>query len=86
MAQWTKALDSDPQNPQNQLEVVVQEFVIHSGVVSQSFEFQHLGGRQISELETSLVYKPSSRIARTIQRNVVSNKAKQTNIKSIFSV
>jgi hypothetical protein len=34
-------------------------------------------GRQISEFEASLVYKVSSRIARAIQRNPVSNK--QTN-------
>jgi hypothetical protein len=36
-----------------------------------------LGGRQISEFEASLVYKVSSRIARAIQRNPVSEK--QTN-------
>jgi hypothetical protein len=37
-----------------------------------------LGGRsrQISEFETSLVYKVSSRIARAIQRNPVSKKQK----------
>jgi hypothetical protein len=37
-------------------------------------------GRQISEFEASLVYRVSSRSARTIQRNSVSkNKNKQTN-------
>ena len=41
--------------------------------------WQHLGGRgwQISELEASLVYKVSSRAARTIQRNPVSKKTKK---------
>jgi hypothetical protein len=33
-------------------------------------------GRRISEFEASLVYKVSSRIARTIQRNPVSKKKK----------
>jgi hypothetical protein len=33
-------------------------------------------GRQISEFETSLVYKMSSRTARAIQRNPVSKKTK----------
>jgi hypothetical protein len=36
-------------------------------------------GRQISEFEASLIYKVSSRIARAIQRNPVSNQTKQTN-------
>jgi hypothetical protein len=37
-------------------------------------------GRRTSEFETSLVYKVSSRTARTIQRNPVSKKTnKQTN-------
>jgi hypothetical protein len=37
-------------------------------------------GRQISEFEASLVYKVSSRTARTIQRNpVLKSKTKQTN-------
>jgi hypothetical protein len=43
---------------------------------------QHLRGRgrRISDFEASLVYKVSSRIARTIQRNpVLKNKNKQTN-------
>ena len=46
---------------------------------------QHLGGRgrRISEFKASLVYKVSSRIARAIQRNPVSEKKtkskKQTN-------
>ena len=44
---------------------------------------QHLGGRgrQISELEASLVYRVSSRTARATQRNPVwkKNKTKQTN-------
>jgi hypothetical protein len=40
------------------------------------------GGRQISEFEDSLVYKMSSRKARTIQRNPVSkNKTKQNKTK-----
>jgi hypothetical protein len=47
---------------------------------------QHLGGRdpRISEFEASLVYKVSSRTARTIQRNPVSKKQtnKQTNKKT----
>jgi hypothetical protein len=34
-------------------------------------------GRQISESEASLVYKVSSRIARAIQRNHVSEKKKR---------
>jgi hypothetical protein len=34
-------------------------------------------GRQISEFEASLVYKVSSRTARTIQRNTVSKKKKK---------
>jgi hypothetical protein len=34
-------------------------------------------GRQISELEASLVYKMSSRTAKAIQRNPVSEKQKQ---------
>jgi hypothetical protein len=42
---------------------------------------QHSGGRgrQISEFEASLVYKVSSRTARAIQRNPVSETNKQTN-------
>jgi hypothetical protein len=38
-------------------------------------------GRQISEFKASLIYKMSSRTARTIQRNPVSKKTKnkQTN-------
>jgi hypothetical protein len=45
---------------------------------------QHLGGRgrQISELEASLVYRVSSRTARDTQRNPVSKTNKQTNKKS----
>jgi hypothetical protein len=40
-------------------------------------------GRQISEFEASLVYRVSSRTARTIQRNPVSKtKNKQTNKKT----
>jgi hypothetical protein len=35
-----------------------------------------LGGRQISEFEASLVYRVSSRTARTIQRNPDSKKSK----------
>jgi hypothetical protein len=47
-------------------------------------------GRWISEFEASLVYKVSSRIARTTQRNPVSNKTKQnkkpqTNKKEILN-
>jgi hypothetical protein len=34
-------------------------------------------GRQISEFETSLVYRVSSRTARTIQRNPVSKNQKK---------
>jgi hypothetical protein len=34
-------------------------------------------GRQISEFETSLVYRVSSRTARAIQKNPVSKKQKQ---------
>jgi hypothetical protein len=42
-----------------------------------------LGGRdrQISEFEASLVYRMSSRTARAIQRNPVSKKQKQKQIK-----
>jgi hypothetical protein len=42
---------------------------------------QHLGGRgrQISELEASLIYRVSSRTARVIQRNPVSKKQNKTN-------
>jgi hypothetical protein len=36
-------------------------------------------GRQISEIEASLVHKVSSRTARAIQRNPVSKKAKSKN-------
>jgi hypothetical protein len=39
-------------------------------------------GRQISEFETSLVYKVSSRTARTIQRNPVSKNKKQNKNKN----
>jgi hypothetical protein len=38
-------------------------------------------GRPISEFEASLVYKVSSRTARAIQRNPVSNKTKQNKTK-----
>jgi hypothetical protein len=38
-------------------------------------------GRRISEFEASLVYKVSSRTARTIQRNPVSKKQKKTKTK-----
>jgi hypothetical protein len=38
-------------------------------------------GRRISEFETSLVYKVSSRTARAIQRNPVSKKNKTKNKK-----
>jgi hypothetical protein len=43
------------------------------------FLSQHSGGRgrQISEFEASLVYKVSSRAARTTQRNPVSKKKKK---------
>ena len=42
-------------------------------------ESQHSGGRsrQISESLASLVYRPSSKIARATQRNPVSQKQKQ---------
>ena len=50
----------------------------------------HLGGRGrcISEIETSLVYRVSSRTARAIQRNPLSEKTKnkQTNKKNQLSV
>jgi hypothetical protein len=44
---------------------------------------QHLGGRgrQISEFETSLVYKVSSRTTRATQRNLVSKKKKNKKTK-----
>jgi hypothetical protein len=44
---------------------------------------QLLGGRsrQISEFEANLVYRGSSRTARTIQRNPVSKKTKQNKTK-----
>jgi hypothetical protein len=38
-------------------------------------------GRQISEFEASLVYRASSRTARTTQRNPVSKKKKQNKTK-----
>jgi hypothetical protein len=38
-------------------------------------------GRWISEFEASLVYRVSSRTARAIQRNTVSNKTKKPNNK-----
>jgi hypothetical protein len=40
-------------------------------------------GRWISEFQASLVYRVSSRTARTIQRNPVSKKQRQTNKKKI---
>jgi hypothetical protein len=48
-------------------------------VAAHAFSSQHLGGRdrQISEFEASLVYKVSSRTARTIQRNPVLKKKKK---------
>jgi hypothetical protein len=49
-------------------------------VVVHAFNPSPCRGRQISEFEASLVYKVSSRIARTTQRNPVSkNKNKQIN-------
>jgi hypothetical protein len=55
-----------------------------------SLKSQHLGGRgrQISEFEASLVYKVSSRTARTAQRNPVSknknkNKKRWAGVKSL---
>jgi hypothetical protein len=47
---------------------------------------QHLGGRgrRISEFEASLVYKVSSRTARTIQRNPVSKKNQKKKRKRLF--
>jgi hypothetical protein len=42
--------------------------------------------RQISEFDASLVYRVSSRTARAIQRNPVSKKQKQTNIKKSKNV
>jgi hypothetical protein len=46
----------------------------------------HSGGRSrhISEFETSLVYKVSSRTARAIQRNPVSKKKTKQNKKKII--
>jgi hypothetical protein len=44
-------------------------------------------GRRISELEASLVYRVSSRIARATQRNPVSKKSKkQTNKKFLLEL
>jgi hypothetical protein len=40
-------------------------------------------GRQISEFEASLVYKVSSRTARIIQRNLVSEKQNKTKLTSM---
>ena len=49
-----------------------------TGTGGTHLESQHLGGRQISEFKATLVYKVSSRTARSIQRNPVSkNKTKQ---------
>ena len=49
-------------------------------VVSHSFNSQHLGGRgrRISEFKASLVYTVSSRTAKAIQRNPVSEKKIET--------
>ena len=50
------------------------------GSIKSKLSSQHLGGRgrRISEFKASLVYKGSSRTARTIQRNpVLKNKNKQ---------
>jgi hypothetical protein len=48
-------------------------------VVAHAFRSQHLGGRgrRVSEFEVSLVYKVSSRTARTTQINPVSKKTKK---------
>jgi hypothetical protein len=43
-------------------------------------------GRWISEFEASLVYKVSSKTARAIQRNPVSNKTKQNKTKKRMTV
>jgi hypothetical protein len=55
--------------------------VNNSGIQKGNGGSQHSGGRgrQVSEFEASLVYKVSSRTARAIQRNPVSEKNKQTN-------
>jgi hypothetical protein len=47
------------------------------------YQSQHLGGRGrwISEFEASLVYRVSSRTARAIQRNPVSEKKKKKKVK-----
>jgi hypothetical protein len=42
-------------------------------------------GRRISELEASLVYRVSSRIARATQRNPVSKNKTKQNKKQLFS-
>jgi hypothetical protein len=48
---------------------------------------QHLGGRgrQISEFEASLVYRVSSRTARTTQRNPVWKNQKKKNPENYFN-
>jgi hypothetical protein len=52
--------------------------IYSQAVVVHAFNSQHLGGRgrQMSEFEASLVYRVSSRTARTIQRNPVSKNLK----------
>jgi hypothetical protein len=57
---------------------------VSRAVVAHAFKSQHSGGRGrwISEFETSLVYRVSSRTARTIQKNPVSkNQNKKIKIK-----
>jgi hypothetical protein len=66
-----------PQHPmQCRLHVILhEEKAFEAGWWWRMPLIQHLGGRsrQISEFESSLVYKVSSRTARAIQRNPVSN-------------
>jgi hypothetical protein len=56
-------------------------------VVAHAFN-PHLGGRgrRISEFKASLVFRVSSRTVRVTQRNPVSNKTKQNNIKTKITI
>jgi hypothetical protein len=56
--------------------MIFQKKTERPGVVAHTFNPSTSGGRgrRISEFETSLVYKVSSRTARAIQRNPVSKK------------
>jgi hypothetical protein len=63
------------------------KYILWAGYGGACLKSQHLGGRDrwISEFEASLVFRVSSRTARTIQRNpVLKNKTKTTTTKHIL--